>query len=389
MRPVTTRAPLALTLPLLAFLLSNCGPETADFSGGTPTSVPENNVPSVNEDKIPNEVSDVPTQPTPEEDVTETPPADPETPVVVEDTTPPPPTPRPDPMDPPPPPVPRALVQTFEGAELETAKSPDIIFLIDTSASMIWEKEAIERESERLVKRLLSYNIKDFQLFMVGDNHSKSANLRFNFPAEMFAYDNFDVVDATILSNNSLDVFQDFLDGKHTSRLEVRKDHPQEVIVVTDDNFGSPVFRKTDEEHVKKVRGRVKDAGHEKVHFNGIIGLPNSKTNANCNISKPGSVYQKLVQEQTTPGFIQDLCEEDWGKLLENFADFIVERTLTATFKLEKAIDPTYDVVVKVNGTTVDAGRYTIDLAANTVTFKKGHIPAKGAAIEVTYFGKK
>lgn len=280
------------------------------------------------------------------------------------------------PVEPQIPPV-TTLTDLFRGQEKVNAKSPDIIFLMDTSASMQQEKEFLQANISRLVKQLVSYNLQDFQLMMVGKD--------FVFPNEMYEKPNFDAIDAQIFSHDSLDIFIKVANGSLPSKLKIRKNRPKEIIVVSDDNYGSTIFPKPDDVHIKNFADALNAKGISDVRMNGIIGIPGVSRGEDCIIVRPGSIYTKMAELQEPKGLIMDLCNKNWDTLLERLGTFIVEKTLSSSFQLSKTVNTNEPVVVTINGNVIPASWYTIDFNKNVITFVSGHFPAKDAEIAVKY----
>lgn len=380
---------------LTALQITGCGRETVEFTSRTRTdlapveNVPQDTTPPDDGATLPpvvvtpskvvvdNPIPPVATQPEtrpPEEKKQEQPPEEKkqEQPPKVE----PPVEPKVPPVDPVDPPV-TTLTDLFRGQEKVNAKSPDIIFLMDTSASMQQEKEFLQTNINRLVKQLISYNLKDFQLMMVGKD--------FVFPNEMYEQPNFDAIDAQIFSHDSLDIFIKVANGTFASKLKVRKNRPKELIVVSDDNYGSIIFPKPDDVHIKNFADALNAKGISDVRVNGIVGIPDVSRGEDCIIVRPGTIYAKMAALQNPQGLIMDLCNKNWEALLERLGTFIVEKTLSSTFQLSKAANANEPVVVTINGTVIPTTWYTIDFSKNIITFVSGHFPAKDAEIAVKY----
>ncbi len=385
----TIKLSLAVGFVLGLATLEACGRETAEFTAITrtaPTQPPQEPLPNVisndsSTDADPpvavNEVPQIPTDPLelPESPASPTVPqypAEPEQPAQPEQ-----PVEEPEQPEQPVETEVRFVTDAFRGQEKVLARSPDIIFLVDTSGSMSWEKAYLERETDSFVQQLLGYQIQDFQLMMVGQN--------FHFPSSMDQHENFEVVKAPIGSFDSLDVLLKLFKGEYETKLQFRRDHPKEIIIVSDDNYGLPVFVKPDEQLISEFLVKLQALGVSNVRFSGIVGFEVGQHTPSCNISRVGSVYKKLAAMQKPAGLIQNLCEEDWGMLLENMGTFIVERTLERKFALSQTIDGAHEVLVEMDGQVVSSNFYTIDYGRGILEFKSGHTPPKDAIIKVTY----
>jgi hypothetical protein len=258
---------------------------------------------------------------------------------------------------------------TFVGESRAAARAVDIVFALDSSGSMSDEKMSLEANmSEFIAKFAAVATDVDYQIYMIGEN--------FRFPEES---DKVIRVDREIDSHDVLKELLRFFDGKLRNPKPLRVDAFKEIVVITDDDAWGVLS------HDFKAYVARKAALRGKTSFNGFVGLSKGKKSETCVIDHAGAEYMKLAADPQLGGLMQDLCEQDWSRLLRQLADKIIKPTGRAEFELDQPADASKDIVVSVDGDVYDERHVTFDAAKNMIIFKPAHVPSDGAEIIVTY----
>lgn len=271
--------------------------------------------------------------------------------------------------DPPPPKKPQPpgpVTDEFRAKRAEQSYSVDIAFLMDTSGSMDEEQSRLEQHMQVFLDRFLKQNKLDFQLLLVGED--------FQFPAGVTSEPNVEVVSHEIGSHDALDAASRLLSGGlPDQKTTLRPSVPKEIVVVTDDNArGSGITA---------VRNMIQATTGDPVRINGLVGLKTGRNNSWCNIENVGSAYLNLSLQSEAPGLVQDLCIEDWSKLLGKLGKTIVEAG-PLTFELSKT--PKAETVkVQVNGSALEKKHYEIN--GKEITLLRGAEVGDGSKVTVSY----
>lgn len=245
-------------------------------------------------------------------------------------------------------------------------RAVDVVFLVDTSGSMRDETARLEQNMETFLgKFFLNQAGLDFRLFLVGE--------QFKFPAAVTAAAGVDVIEERVDSHDALDIAEELLtSGLNGQTLELRDGVMKELIIVSDDNAtGSGIAA---------VQARVA-AGTARVH--GLVGLKVGLNSPTCNIAAVGSVYQQLAAMGPAPGLIQDLCLDDWQKLLDNLGGTLT-KPKAVSFQLQGTPDLSQAIEVTVGGAPVAASAFSYVAETNTVTVD-GAVAVPGTEVAVTY----
>ncbi|NOZ87774.1 MAG: VWA domain-containing protein, partial [Deltaproteobacteria bacterium] len=153
----------------------------------------------------------------------------------------------------------------------------------------------------------------------------------------------------------------------------VRDDAKLAVIVVSDEDDGSPMSLDDYAESFRPIKGTL--AG-EKFTFHAIVA-----TDEDC-----GTIGKRYIDmAKASDGTSQNLCD-DWSSTLENIADKIF--TLPREFRLSH--EPIEDTIkVEVNGSQVEPGNgdkgWIYIGRIRSIVFGKDDIPPAGAEIRVIY----
>jgi hypothetical protein len=263
--------------------------------------------------------------------------------------------------------------QKFTG-EGETEKVPlDIVFAMDTSGSMNNEKASLQSAMTTFVAAFETKAKKtDYQLYMIGQN--------FQFPAGTDG--KITKIEKKIDSNNALVVLKMFFSGELQNPKPLREDSRKQIVVVTDDTatkVKAPEFKA-----FLEATPMLKD----KTSFNGIVGLPTTKQGGGCSITKPGLEYVTLGADPVYGGLIQDICDTDWEKLLDELAAKIIKQNFRGEFELARPANGDKPFEVKVDGDAIDESDYSFDQEKNAIIFEDTAKPGDGAKIEVIYWPK-
>ncbi len=273
----------------------------------------------------------------------------------------------------------QSVKETFLGSE-KSAKRPDIVFLVDTSGSMQEEKEELEKKLASFLLKFSQIGIEDYKIYMVGSN--------FSFPTDIGSSDNFEILNVTISSNNSLSKFIDIIDGEITVRnraertwetvtIEFREDASKDLIVVTDDNSSL---------QASDFREAMKERQLSDLYVNGLVGLKQGRNSDTCDIAEVGSVYQELAVNQVqTKGLIQDLCASQYDDLLTKLANTIINKIRNTRFTLTHTLSQQATIKVTIDGIVVDPKLYKIDYEQNMIEFNGSAAPAAGQTVIFEY----
>ena len=246
--------------------------------------------------------------------------------------------------------------------------STDIVFAVDTSGSMEDEITAIELNIASFVKSL-EQNKLDFTIAAIGNGND------FDFPQDP----RIKVVPEEIDSHDAIGILSSYLMGPNA----VRADSHLNVIVVTDDNG----------EGSGNLAGDFKaPVGITSLKVHAVVGLVEGQdpNNEDCNIRSVGTEYQNLAK--SSKGLIQNICINDWSKLIANLSQSIVQSTQRA-FPLEKTIETGQAITVKINDIVLSevvdgVSQYSYDAQLNTLFVSNEVKLAKTDIVSIQYFAK-
>jgi hypothetical protein len=261
--------------------------------------------------------------------------------------------------------------QFFGLASLQTSVVVDVIIAMDTSGSMNDEKKMMEQSLDKFLKSFSETPGVDHQVFMIGSN--------FSFPK--FDPARFSQINQFVNSNDALLRIQDFMNGKYKSSLQLRAEAVKEFLIVTDDNSSLPASS-----FVNFLDSRV--AEHGAFRVNALAWLPGQNNNGQswCTKAKDGHAYVELGKHPNYGGLVQHLCEQDWSKLLSNFAEKVIKVNAKHEFILTKKADPNDKMIVTINKDEKQKDQHwTFNNEKNSVVFVNGHSPQTGDNLVVTY----
>ena len=261
------------------------------------------------------------------------------------------------------------VTQRFSAASSSVKLPVDIVFAMDTSGSMDDEKNLLQTHMATFVAEFQKQaSGLDFQIFFIG--------VDFTFPNTGTGLN---LVPLEVSSHDALAVFMDFFRGGGGGKV-VRSESIKQLVVVTDDEAeDSAATFKNFVNATPTLRGKTR--------FNGIIGLPTSKPNAQCTVESVGQQYISLASDPDLKGLIQDLCVQDWGSLLKSLANNIITQSKTnAAFRLDRAADISKPIIVEVNGSKIRPDVAAYNEQQQSIIFLPGKEPNAGAQVTVTYY---
>ena len=119
-----------------------------------------------------------------------------------------------------------------------------------------------------------------------------------------------------------------------TTRTNVRT----ELVVISDDNAKKSSITPIDN-----------TIAQGSLRLNAIIGVNAVGNGPECRISKVGQAYISLAAKSNKRGLVQDLCDDDWEKLLTNLGGTIVSQA-PATIRFSSNFDRSKGFTVSLNG---------------------------------------
>ncbi|MGE0174532.1 MAG: hypothetical protein AB7T49_17185 [Oligoflexales bacterium] len=239
-----------------------------------------------------------------------------------------------------------AIQQTFEVGATEARSPVDIVIAMDTSRSMIEEKADLEKNMTVFFNQLQDQGV-DAHIIAMGSGPSHN-NSGFEFPEDL-PKEKFAVVEKKVGSHDAISILNEFY-SEGSPPLPFRSEAGHEVVIITDDNADGAGNNASD---FDSKLGK-------KVTVNAIIGLTEGQDpdNSNCNIQAVGNEYKDL--SQSTDGLVLDLCIKDWGTLVKDLANSIVNRS-EKKFQISQKIDSSKAIKVTLNGNVLAASDYQID----------------------------
>ena len=244
--------------------------------------------------------------------------------------------------------------QIFNGSETLNVKPTDVVFLIDTSGSMNDEIERLEETMPKFIEDLnAAFPNDSFQILVLAE--SSKIEINPNIPAQRFHK-----IDQEVKSHDSLEVFQEFSEecsnGNPNNRYAncILGDSQKEIVVVTDDESKDVSVS----EFLNFVNNNPYLIG--KTALNGFVGTVKEDKDW-CTIKNVGQAYIDLAAEANTAGLVQHLCDDDYGKLLDNLKESIIEKNLQSEFELDYCIDLDEPINISINkDTPLSSDKYSI-----------------------------
>jgi hypothetical protein len=246
----------------------------------------------------------------------------------------------------------------------------DVVFLVDTSGSMGEEKRRLEQNFKTFISAFInSPTAIDYQIFLVGAD--------FTFPTDVVLDPKVDVINQRIGSHDALFVGYELLtNGLPGQTLNLRTGVTKELVVITDDEANRAVPQMMD---------LIKNPVEYTVRLNGFIGFKAGYNNSFCKIENVGKNYMLLSTQSVSPGLIQDLCTDDWSKLLDNLGAAIANRK-PARYPLSNTIDVNKAIVVLVDGSALDPQDYAIDNETQHIEVETSRLDPNSTTLTIEYF---
>ncbi len=250
----------------------------------------------------------------------------------------------------------------------------DVVFAVDTSASMDDEIIAVQNNLQKLISTLNDGKLDSRihllldQILMVpaGSDPNKIA----------FVQQRVDSGDAisrlNLLFTGMYAAFYRNIDGTvQASPMAFRKDAALEIVVITDDNGAGTGNLAADFDPNKTL----------KATFNAIIGLPTSVQSDTCSLSNIGMEYITLAT--ASKGSMLDICAADWTALITRLSTDMVKRSVTFPLS-KKPADPS-KIIVTLDKQKMAAGDWVYDAKTNAVTLTKTNAVKDGSELTMNY----
>jgi len=251
----------------------------------------------------------------------------------------------------------------------------DVVFIVDTSASMNEEIAATQANLGKLVTTLNNARL-DSRIHLILERPfalpagSDSKKIAF---VQQRVGSNDAITQLNAFFAGTLNALYRDAAGATVPAIPLRKDGKLEVIAISDDNGVGMGNLAADFDRNKSL----------KATFNSIVGLPTSAANAACDIASVGTEYMTLSMQ--SGGSILDLCSTDWSSLIGRLSNDIVKRSVT--FTLTKNPNPA-SIQVGLDGQKMSPSDYTYDAAKNAITLTKTDAVKDGSKLIINYNGK-
>ncbi len=250
----------------------------------------------------------------------------------------------------------------------------DVVFAIDTSASMDDELLSTQNNLPKLISTLTDGKLDPRIHLMLDQNLVLPATTDPNKVA--FVRQRVDSGDAisrltSLFAGQFAAFYFSVQNAPLAAPIAFRKDAKLEIVVITDDNGSGEGNLAADFDPTKTL----------KATFNGILGLPNSLVNDTCDLANIGTEYINLAA--TSGGTSLDLCAPDWSNLITRLSTDMVKRSVTFTLT-KKPKDPKA-MNVRIGGTLLAASDWTYDAQKNSVTLIKTDLVKDSASLSINY----
>ncbi|WP_141731981.1 hypothetical protein [Oligoflexus tunisiensis] len=250
----------------------------------------------------------------------------------------------------------------------------DVVFAIDTSASMNDEIAATQANLGRMISLLNSGRL-DSRIHLMMD---QLLTLPVGVDPGKIAF-----IDEGVGSEDAISrltaLFAGTFDGSYrdaqgaplATPLPFRKDAKLEVVVISDDNGEGNGNLAADFDPMKTLNAT----------FNAIVGLPTSVENNDCELSNVGMEY--ITLSTSTKGSALDICSVDWSNLITRLSNDIVKRSVT--FGLSQKPSNPKAVIVTLDGKKLAQADWAYDAAQNVVTILKTDLVKDGSQVTLNY----
>lgn len=250
----------------------------------------------------------------------------------------------------------------------------DVVFAIDTSASMDDELIATQNNLQKLITTLNDGKLDSRihlmldQLLTVpaGSDPNKIAFINQRVDSSD-AISRLNSLFSGLFAANYLGI-----DGTPmATAMSFRKDANLEIVVITDDNGSGTGNLAADFDPTKTL----------KATFNGILGLPTSVQSDTCSVANIGNEYIMLATQ--SKGSMLDICAADWSGLITRLSTDMVKRSVTFALS-KKPVNPK-NIVVVLDKQKMVAADWTYDDKTNTVTLVKTTAVKDGSELTLNY----
>jgi|GEM_PF-3043140 len=250
----------------------------------------------------------------------------------------------------------------------------DVVFAVDTSASMDDEIIAVQNNMQKLITTLNDGKLDSRIHLLLDQILTVPAG---SDPAKIaFVQQRVDSSDAisrlNLLFAGMYAAFYRNINGTaQPTPMAFRKDAALEIVVITDDNGAGTGNLATDFDPNKTL----------KATFNAILGLPTSVQSDTCSLSGIGLEYIALAT--ASKGSMLDICSADWSALITRLSMEIVKRSVTFALS-KKPVDPK-KIIVTLDKQKMAATDWTYDATSNAVTLTKTIAVKDGSEITLNY----
>ena len=271
-------------------------------------------------------------------------------------------------------------------------KKVDLVFIVDTSGSMVQEKASLEAGLATFINRFLTANPDvDYRLFLIGSTV-------FQFPLSVVLNPQVAVIRHDVGSYDSLHVARSFLKGELVAAdnpIKFRADALKELIFATDDDTAQDPVMKALKPSLWVSLGRLRMAQEftdflnanpavGSVRVNGLVGVDLSLNGQpDCHIMNPALEIIGLAASLPQRGFIQHLCAAPWDRLMELLGIHIVE--LPTTFVLARSPADPSAMVVNLNGHGLASSDFAYDPVSRRITLTNLSVIHYGDILTITY----
>ncbi len=306
-------------------------------------------------------------------------------------------------------PEPQLLTEFFDARpEPQDKPKVDVLFLMDTSGSMIEEKDAVETKLQEFISKF--DDSLDYHIYVVGSEIGYVGIFPDYIPFDINLGDLTDServtkIDEPVDSFNALQVFYNLI-SEEDSPLVLRQDATLEVVVISDDNpitleetnfrLDHPALLEYKQlflddiiqfplQSAELIRLLDENFSEKQIHFNGFIGNENSVNTATCVVQNIGQDYIDLSIHEKYTGFTADICSDDWNSKFDDLAFTIIDQNSAQKYALQQVPSKEIKLNLYINDVLIDEENYTI--SENEIVFNQSLEPTEGDSIKIIYLG--
>ncbi len=251
----------------------------------------------------------------------------------------------------------------------------DVVFAIDTSASMDEEITNTQNNLQRMITTLNNGRIDSRIHLLLDVPLTVPAGTDPNKVA--FVFQRVDSSDAISRLNNLFSglyatSYRNLQNVPLAAPMAFRKDAKLEIVVISDDNGQGMGNLAVDFDPTKSL----------KATFNAIIGLPTSNVaNGACDLAGIGSEFITLVTQ--SKGSSLDICSPDWSALITRLSTDMVKRS--TSFPLSKKPVDAKALIVRIDGQKMADVDWSYDQQNNVITLIKTDAVKDGSKLDIIY----